>query len=344
MENTTTTLDIVKLCLKLDLTAGIIYEKFAESSSNKHMRDFWKKMRSDENMHSGFWKTLVEMASRSGLPDIFENPDDVAQELEAAIIVANNIKEGIGTGSSMIDSFLTAYRLEFCMLNPAFELLFHILGRSTGNINPETEYTSHISAFGEEIKRQGLMTPELELIGETIMHIWKESTKMARQTIIDELTSIYNRRGFMVVAEQLAALSRRNSSHTGVLLIDIDDFKRINESLGHQVGDIILKDVAGKIKSSLRASDLVGRYGGEEFVVFLPEVRDRRACLVAEKIRLAVRNSVIGKADVSVSIGTMEGQIINDPGKELWEMVKRAESYLFAAKKGGRNMVIGNTQ
>lgn len=342
MENKATTLDIVSLCLKLDLTARSTYDKFHLQSEDKNLKIFWKKMAAEEDAHIGFWKSLVNMASRSGLPDIFEDADSIAEELKTALTLAQDILEKAENEIPTGKTFLTAYRLEFCMLNPAFELLFHILGRSTGGLNPETEYISHISAFGEEIKKLGIMTPELELIGDTLAHIWKESTKMAKQTIIDELTSIYNRRGFMVVAEQLAALAKRNNSYTGMLLIDIDNFKQINEALGHQTGDRILKKIANIIKDSIRASDLVGRYGGEEFVVFLPEVRDRRAGLVAEKIRLAVKETRIEKTDITVSIGAIDSTIKDDPGKVIWDMVKHAESYLYAAKKGGRNMVMGS--
>lgn len=342
MENKATTLDIVSLCLKLDLTARSTYDKFHLQSEDENLKIFWKKMAKEEDEHIGFWKSLVNMASRSGLPDIFEDADSIAEELKTALTLAQDILEKAENEMPTGKTFLTAYRLEFCMLNPAFELLFHILGRSTGGLNPETEYISHISAFGEEIKKLGIMTPELELIGDTLAHIWKESTKMAKQTIIDELTSIYNRRGFMVVAEQLAALAKRNNSYTGMLLIDIDNFKQINEALGHQTGDRILKKIANIIKDSIRASDLVGRYGGEEFVVFLPEVRDRRAGLVAEKIRLAVKETRIEKTDITVSIGAIDSTIKDDPGKVIWDMVKHAESYLYAAKKGGRNMVMGS--
>jgi len=343
MENSITTLDIVSLCLKLDLAAKNIYDRFTNTCQNQGIKNFWLETKTTKERHIEFWKTIIKLSSKNGLPEIFDTPDSVAKELKLSLNKTQEILKKAENSNSILETFLIAYRLEFYMMNPAFELLFHILGRNVEGLNPETDYMTHIKGFDEILKKHGLITPELELLGETLLHIWKESNRIARQTIIDELTSAYNRRGFMVVAEQLAELSRRNQSGIGIILIDIDHFKKINEEQGHHIGDRMLKQISAIIKSSLRASDMVGRYGGDEFIIFLPEVRDKGANLVAEKIRSAVEEANIEKTGVSVSIGAMDGHIEKEPQEFIWEMIKQSESYLYAAKKGGRNMVMGNT-
>lgn len=343
MENSITTLDIIGLCLKLDLSARNIYERFHNSCENPEIREFWGKTKANEERHIEFWKALLKMTGRNGLPEIFDSPDSVAEELKSSLNKIQELLKKAENTNSIHETFVIAYRLEFYMMNPAFELLFQILGRNADGLNPEPEYMAHIKSFDEILKKHGLITPELELLGETLLHIWKESTRIAQQTIIDELTAAYNRRGFMVVAEQLAALARRNKSGIGIILIDIDHFKKINEEFGHHTGDRMLKQISEIIKSGLRASDVVGRYGGEEFVIFLPEVRHKGANLVAEKIRTAIAEANIEKTGVTVSIGATDGRISEDPQKSIWEMIKQAESYLYAAKKGGRNMVMWST-
>jgi len=340
MENGITTLDIIGLCLKLDLTSRNIYDRFHASCENPGIKEFWGEARADEEQHVEFWKTLIKMAGKKGLPEIFDSPDSVAKELEYSLNKTKELLKETEATNSPGESFLIAYRLEFYLMNPAFELLFHILGRNADGLNPEKGYIRHIKSFDKILKKHDLITPEFELIGEALVHIWKESTRIARQTIIDELTSAYNRRGFMMVAEQLAELAKRNNTGAGILLIDVDHFKKINENSGYQTGDKILKQISDIIKSTLRASDVIGRYGGDEFVIFLPEVRSKGAALVAEKIRSAVEEADIEQTSVTVSIGAMDGRINKDPQDLIWEMIKQAESYLHEAKKGGRNIVM----
>lgn len=343
MKKTITTLEIVSLCLKLDLTAKNIYDRLHSTCENLDIKNFWWKTKLAEEKHIEFWEAIIKLASRNGLPEIFDSPDSVLEDLESVLNKTLELLKKTENSNSIHEAFLIAYRLEFYMMNPAFILLFHILGRNAEGLNPEAEYLTHVKSFDEILKKHDLITQELELIGETLVHTWKESKRLAHHTIIDELTSAYNRRGFMMVAEQLTELSRRNQYGIGIILIDVDHFKKINEEFGLQTGDRILKKVSEIIKSSLRASDVVGRYGGEEFVIFLPEVRHKGASLVAEKIRSAVEGSDIEKTGVTVSIGSMDCHINEAPHELIWEMIKQSESYLYAAKKGGRNMVIGNT-
>jgi two-component system cell cycle response regulator len=154
----------------------------------------------------------------------------------------------------------------------------------------------------------------------------------------DDLTGMYNRRH---VEEHLArALSsaRRHRQALSILFVDIDGFKRVNDQFGHQVGDGILKMVAQRIRFSLRSEDVVGRWGGEEFLTVLPMTPLSGALAVAERLRSSIAKTPM-KADrhavrVTVSIGCAENQ-----GDSVGDLLRKADVALYRAKQGGRNRV-----
>jgi diguanylate cyclase (GGDEF)-like protein len=119
----------------------------------------------------------------------------------------------------------------------------------------------------------------------------------------DSLTGIANRRHFMVTCESLLELCRRNGNPVSVIMLDIDHFKNINDNYGHPSGDIVLRHVSDILKDGVRKSDFLGRYGGEEFVIVLPETSPDDALQVAEKIRRKVESSPI-KINTEVTLNT----------------------------------------
>lgn len=159
--------------------------------------------------------------------------------------------------------------------------------------------------------------------------------------LTDGLTGLYNRRYLEVHLQKLLAKNIEDHKNTAVLLIDIDHFKAVNDTHGHDVGDQVLKVFADRLKINLRSFDLVARLGGEEFVVVLPDVSDDRPYLVAERLRLAICETPIpcnvpgGSLAISTSIG---GAIIRSEENNTPEMaLKRADLCLYKAKEFGRN-------
>jgi diguanylate cyclase (GGDEF)-like protein len=125
----------------------------------------------------------------------------------------------------------------------------------------------------------------------------------------------------------------------GVLFVDIDHFKNVNDSHGHLVGDQMLKIVADTMRYSLRASDFIGRWGGEEFLVILYEVAEKQFFAIAEKLRsLVEQNSLItdkGEVVVTISIGG----IMVQPGDTMKTILQRADENLYESKNAGKNRV-----
>ena len=152
---------------------------------------------------------------------------------------------------------------------------------------------------------------------------------------LDDLTGLRNRRSIL----NTASILERSAAHVGslsLLMIDIDHFKSINDRFGHQIGDNMLRLVSGVLRTQVRTTDIVGRYGGEEFLVLMPDTGPEGALLVAEKVRRAVAEKVIQPVPVTISVGvatTSENDVTLD------RTLSRADAALYAAKAAGRNRV-----
>jgi two-component system cell cycle response regulator len=159
----------------------------------------------------------------------------------------------------------------------------------------------------------------------------------------DMLTSLPNRRHVVEHLTRTAAAARRHRTRMSVLMVDIDHFKRVNDSEGHAGGDIVLRAVASRIKGVLRAEDMAGRWGGEEFLLVLPATDIEGAWHLGERVREVVSAEPIPVgADrdlvVTVSIGCAEGH-----GDDLDDHLRRADRALYEAKAAGRNHVARDT-
>jgi two-component system cell cycle response regulator len=155
----------------------------------------------------------------------------------------------------------------------------------------------------------------------------------------DELTELPNRRGASRQLDVLISRARRHGHQLALLLVDADRFKAINDRHGHAVGDVVLRELAVRLRERVRREDVVGRWGGEEFVVALPETTPDGAAAVAEALRAGIARMPIaadGHAlDVTVSIGVAAWT-----GQDLEDIVARADRALYAAKAAGRDRVV----
>ena len=165
--------------------------------------------------------------------------------------------------------------------------------------------------------------------------------------LTDSLTGVYNRRYIDRRLLEEIARARRQKYAISFMYIDIDHFKRVNDTVGHQGGDEVLREVAGRIKAELRLSDALARFGGEEFVVLLIDADLDSAVFVAERIRASIAASMIGIAQgvqlsITASIGVACLDEAGDGPAEAaaLELVAHADEALYLAKSGGRNRVM----
>ncbi len=168
----------------------------------------------------------------------------------------------------------------------------------------------------------------------------KQLELLKEQSLKDELTGLYNRRFLNSTIDFIIEHTKRHKKSLGVLMCDLDHFKRVNDTYGHDVGDLVLKGVAEIIKSSSRRSDLTVRYGGEEFLVLLTDIDKNGALKVAEKIRKNIEGNVFRFDNTTVSITISIGvSIYPEDTDDFEKVVKMADQALYKAKEGGRNRI-----
>jgi diguanylate cyclase (GGDEF)-like protein len=158
---------------------------------------------------------------------------------------------------------------------------------------------------------------------------------------IDDLTGVMNRRVFDVEFKRDFANTDRFGNELSLIMMDIDNYKAINDTYGHFVGDLVLKKFTKEVSSLLRKGDLFSRWGGDEFSVLLPQTSVENALRVAEKIRLAVKNMDIKTDNDSVSFTVsfgVSGYLSGDT--DITEMVERADNALYEAKETGRDKCV----
>lgn len=189
------------------------------------------------------------------------------------------------------------------------------------------------------VEERGREPDGITLLGRSYNHLRSE---LASMVMTDPLTECLNRRGFDQALEQTVARAERRGGYLAVLAIDIDHFKAINDSIGHLAGDAVLRDLAGVLTRSSRGGDIVGRVGGEEFVILLPDADMEMAGVVAERVRESVRRHAFktgrGGITVTVSLGVACEQVTDaHAGRALRA---RADEALYVAKRLGRDRVV----
>ena len=200
------------------------------------------------------------------------------------------------------------------------------------------------SIFIEEIKKiresSRTLQDELEDQRRTSITLAEKLEQSQAQALVDPLTKVLNRAAYNMRIGQMVQEYKRYKEEWALLTLDIDHFKKFNDEFGHQLGDNVLKSVAGTVKNCIRVSDRVFRYGGEEFVVLLGRINSEIATHLAEKICQTVERSYFVHGDkklkVTVSIG---GAIIATGDNEL-SIFQRADKAMYQAKNNGRNQVV----
>lgn len=163
--------------------------------------------------------------------------------------------------------------------------------------------------------------------------------KLEEAATKDGLTDVYNRRHFTELAQIELAKAYEAEKSCYVIMFDIDHFKKINDTYGHPVGDAVLKTVAARVKSTLRTYDIMGRYGGEEFIIILSDTDERTALALSESIRSSIQDQPVAYDNLSITVTASFGVAASH--KERLETIqKNADDALYRAKQGGRNRVV----
>jgi diguanylate cyclase (GGDEF)-like protein len=239
---------------------------------------------------------------------------------------------------------LAAYLLGLTIVRPLDRLTDGAAKVATGDLEVRLPMFNHgeigylTAAFNYMVARLRQNQEELAAINGKLIEKNKELETLS---ITDSLTGLFNRKYFMEMLADEVARSRRNNQPFAVMMIDTDNFKKYNDTFGHQAGDNLLKKLGIIFKQSLRSVDCASRYGGDEFIILLPEIGKEGACEVAERIRGLVYTETpygdAGRSTVSVSIGIAA---FPENGHIPEAIIAGADGALYHAKRKGRNRVV----
>ncbi|MFQ5759807.1 MAG: GGDEF domain-containing protein [Acidiferrobacterales bacterium] len=168
----------------------------------------------------------------------------------------------------------------------------------------------------------------------------RRADELGEQAITDSLTGTRNRRGITISALEAMAHAERYGHPLSVAMLDVDHFKEVNDTHGHKAGDRALQGVAAILTEALRLPDKVGRYGGEEFLLVMPETGLEETSKITERIRQQVSEAEFDIGDRKVKLTISIGAALFEKGEDLEQLVSRADRALYRAKGSGRNSVV----
>jgi len=214
----------------------------------------------------------------------------------------------------------------------------------------DLESTNGTFVNEEPVREIELRDGDLVQIGDTIFKFLaggnvesKYHQEMYRMTTVDGLTQAYNRRYFMETFEREVQRAKRYRRDLCLAMIDIDHFKRINDTWGHLAGDHVLRETARIIADSVRHEDVFGRYGGEEFALLLPEVGLGGSLLLCERLRQQIESAILrfGRDEIRItaSFGVASTMALGDEFEPL-DLIESADGKLYVAKSQGRNRIV----
>lgn len=192
------------------------------------------------------------------------------------------------------------------------------------------------------IDNDGVVTGAAEIFSDNYSRqdLTRKLHELERMALLDPLTKLGNRRyGEMNLTNKLREFKRYGWPF-GILFIDIDRFKSVNDTYGHEVGDKVLRLIAATINNGLRSSDVVSRWGGEEFVAFVTNVDEEKLLHVAEKVRVLVERSTVTLEGNDTLITISIGATLARKQDSAHGLIRRADALMYEAKKAGRNRVI----
>ncbi len=335
---------ILELCIQMGQLAQQAYGVMSSHCTNEELTDTFQQMAAEEGANVAWWSDLLEAWEQGLLPDLVNDTDDlvgrftdVRDELEA--VLPDALKDL--TDHEML---ATAARIEFYLIDPIFGEIVDLTepGRAEGM---HEAYSAHlqrlIGAIEEHYEEQSLASFLARILNRT----WRDNMALAVCATRDPLTGIYNRRALDTHLRQWSAWSARYGRPLGVALVDIDLFKNLNDTRGHTFGDTALRAVAAALTSAVRSSDMLVRYGGDEFAVIAPEAEPGEFAILLQRMVESVRAIDLRDAEdrrvpISVSAG---GAVAVDPPASLPRSPDRllaaADQSLYAAKQSGRDRI-----
>lgn len=328
---------ILELCIELDRMACEAYATLARTCEDPELSSAFEGMACEESGHVDWWGELLVAWEAGLVPDIADEHHligrlrQIHDELAAALPADCR-------GLSTDDALDLAARFEFYMLDPLFGELIDLMQPGSKDQVFEA-YSRHVMQLIDLIERRYTRPGSARFLAGVLRGAYLDQQRLAALAVRDQLTGLYNRRGLLGHLKQWLAWSWRYGRPVGIVLLDVDHFKRVNDSYGHPAGDEALVRVARALESTLRASDMVGRFGGDEFLILAPETDGAELEALMARAIGAVHASPLEIGDTLVSLSVSAGGAWTAGGVRVLPetLVAQADSSLHEAKESGRN-------
>lgn len=302
------------------------------------------------------YATGVNPTLNARINAIFREGDptvDLAERLYDEFLKAQDANERISSVSERMSARIEAVHDAIDTAMTTANAYSGTLQTASGDleraIEPQALRAMATRLLGETRRMQDAnhqLEQKLEASREEIADLQRDLDDVRREAMLDPLTKIFNRKYFDEGLVKAFANANTGNGPLCLMLLDIDNFKRFNDTWGHQTGDQVLRLVAMTLKSNIKGKDMVARYGGEEFAAILPQTDLEGAIIVAHNIRKAIQAKELLKRSTNEKLGRITasfGVAAFKPGDTPSTLIERADRCLYAAKHAGRNKVCSET-
>jgi diguanylate cyclase (GGDEF)-like protein len=330
---------ILETCVEMDRLALDTYGRVADAVTDPDLAEIFRLMARDEAEHVGWWDELLVAWDNGLLPDIAGESERLNGALHGMLDEMLGLVPRDGSPMSNEDALTVATKLEFFMLDPCFGEFLDLMEPAIAMRRHE-QYAEHLERLIGAIENHYEADSLPAFLARVLRRTWRDNRLLSSFTMRDPLTGLPNRRAFNAQLRQWTAWAARYGRPLAVVLVDIDDFRSLNQASGYAAGDAALMAVSNALVQSLRDSDLVARFGGDEFAILAPETGRETLLRLSERILDTVRSihTEEGRVHVTVSIGAVLAEDHEGAdARTLEELLAAADQALFAAKTNGRD-------
>lgn len=336
--------EALELCVRIDELAHAAYRDMAARCEDPAVALVLNGLADDEAAHVGWWRELLAAWEAGLLPDVFSGSGDVLDTLRGIVAELEAPDTAATRPISGREALTRSVRIEFFALDPVFGDMLDLAEPAVSHARHEA-YNAHVGRLVGALEQ--VLPPEDpgRFLAHVLRRVQRENRILSRFATRDTLTGLANRRALTGHLNQWTAWASRYGRPVALLLLDVDHFKRVNDRYGHLAGDELLTGVAGSMLVTVRSSDLVARFGGDEFAVIAPELDVEQAVALAGRLLAAVReagaaSSGTAPARVTASVGVaVLCDAAGSPARPIDHLLSAADSSLYEAKRAGRDRV-----
>lgn len=329
--------DILELCIELDERAEKVYIELSGSCLDPDIATLFSQMAIEEHQHVEWWTQLLDAWDQGLLPDIADEHGMRRRLLEIKDELSETIPDNCAE-QAVEHALAIAARFEFYMLDPIFGELLDLM-QPGGRVEHRESYSRHVRRLVEAIESHPESGELAGFLARVLRRAYRDQQSLTALATRDQLTGLLNRRGLLGHVNQWLSWSARYRRRAGIALVDIDRFKEINDRYGHAAGDEALVRISAALKSAIRSSDIVGRFGGDEFLIVSPESGEEEVRQLLERVVEMVRATPMQVGDDIVILTVSAGGAWVDGGFDVSPetVIASADRSLYSAKAEGRN-------